>query len=114
MLVALFLLGIYLGVSVPITPTIPLTCAPSGLAGVILLWRRRNCIEPIHLAGLLGVLALYTGSVIFATDYLFLTKRFTGLLQLLYSLVIGYALFLTWCESNASSSPRSFSPSASA
>lgn len=94
-LVALFLLGIYLGVSIQITPTVPLTCAPSGLAGVLLLWRRRNDIEPVHLAGFLAVLGLYVASIVCASDYAFLGKRFTGLLQLTYSLVIGYALFLT-------------------
>jgi hypothetical protein len=94
-LVALFLIGISLGVSIPITPTVPLTCAPSGFAGLLLLWRRRNDIEPVHLAGLLAVLGLYAASIVCASDYSFLIKRFTGLLQLTYSLIIGYALFLT-------------------
>ncbi|MEO6065523.1 MAG: hypothetical protein ABIP49_07090, partial [Lysobacterales bacterium] len=94
-LVTLFLLGLYLGVSLQITSTIPLTCAPSGFAGLILLWRRRDQIEPAHLAGLFGVLALYLASILSASDYTFLEKRFTGLVQLAYSLVIGYALFIT-------------------
>jgi TRAP-type mannitol/chloroaromatic compound transport system permease small subunit len=94
-LVTLFLLGLYLGVSLQITPKVPLTCAPSGLAGIILLWRRRDQIEPVHLAGLLGILALYLASIMSATDYTFLDKRFTGLLQFAYSLVIAYALFVT-------------------
>jgi hypothetical protein len=94
-LVALFLLGIYLGVSIMITPTVPITCAPSGLAGVVLLWRRRNSIDPIHFAVFLGVLALYATSILCAADYSFLAKRGTGLLQITYSLTIGYALFLT-------------------
>jgi hypothetical protein len=93
-LVVVFLLGLYLGVSVFITPTVPLTAAPSGAAGLLLLWRRRNDMEPGHLAGLFGVLALYLASVLSATDYAYLQKRTTGLLQLAYSLVIGYALFL--------------------
>ena len=61
MLVAVFLLGLYLGVSLQITEKIPLTCAPSGVAGLILLWRRRDCIDPRHIAGFLGVLALFLG-----------------------------------------------------
>ena len=36
-----------------------------------------------------------SGSILSATDYAFLSKRFTGLVQLTYSLVIGYAMFLT-------------------
>lgn len=94
-LIALFLLGLYLGVSLQITAKIPLTCAPSGLAGLILLWRRRDDIQPRHLAGLLGVVALYLVWILLATNLAFLSKRFTGLVQLTYGLVIGYGLFLT-------------------
>jgi hypothetical protein len=74
---------------------VPLTCAPSGFAGLIMLWRRRDQIVPKHLAGLLLVITVYLCSVLAASDYSFLSKRFTGLLQLTYSLVIAYAMFLT-------------------
>ena len=94
-LIAVFLLGLYLGVSLQITSKIPLTCAPSGFAGLILLWRRRDDMQPRHLAGLLGVIALYLVWILIATDLAFLSKRFTGLVQLTYGLVIGYGLFLT-------------------
>lgn len=94
-LVVTFLLGLYLGVSLAISAKVPLTCAPSGLAGVIMLWRRRDQIVPKHLAGLLLVVTVYLCSVLAASDYSFLSKRFTGLLQLTYSLVIAYAMFLT-------------------
>ncbi|MBS0540972.1 MAG: hypothetical protein JSR47_19580, partial [Proteobacteria bacterium] len=94
-LIVLFLIGLYLGVSLQITSKIPLTCAPSGVAGMAMLWRRRDSIRPAHLAGLFAVVALYLGSVLAASDVSFLSKRFTGLIQLTYSLVIGYAMFLT-------------------
>jgi len=94
-LVVTFLLGLYLGVALPITATVPLTCAPSGIAGLIMLWRRRDQIAPRHLAGLLMVVTVYLCSVLAASDYSFLSKRFNGLLQLTYSLVIAYAMFLT-------------------
>ena len=81
-LIAVFLLGLYLGVSLQITSKIPLTCAPSGFAGLILLWRRRDDMQPRHLAGLLGVIALYLVWILIATDLAFLSKRFTGLVQL--------------------------------
>jgi hypothetical protein len=93
-LVVVFLVGLYLGVSLQITDKIPLTCAPSGVAGLILLWRFRNDVTPAALAGLLGVLAVYLGSILAASDYSFLPKRFTGLIQLVYSMVIAYGLFL--------------------
>lgn len=94
-LIVLFLLGIYLGVSLQISEKVPLTCAPSGLAGMIMLWRRRDQIDPRHLGGLLAVVAVFLASIMSAEDYAFLGKRFTGLLQITYSLVIGYALFVT-------------------
>ena len=94
-LVILFLAGLYLGVSLQITPTIPLTCAPSGVAGLFMLWRRRDQINSRHFAGLLAVVTVYLFSILAATNYNFLNKRFTGLLQLTYSLVIAYAMFLT-------------------
>jgi hypothetical protein len=94
-LVVIFLAGLYLGVTLPVTSKIPLTCAPSGFAGLAMLWRRRDQIKPTHLAGLFAVIALYLGSIFTATDFSYLGKRTTGLLQLTYSLVIGYALFLT-------------------
>ncbi|HEX2890282.1 hypothetical protein [Vineibacter terrae] len=97
-LVVIFLLGLYLNVSLQITPKIPLTCAPSGFAGLLLLWRRRDRIDPRHLGGLLAVIALYLGATLSATNYDYLGKRFTGLLQLTYSLVICYAFFVTMVQ----------------
>ncbi|HKU95440.1 MAG TPA: hypothetical protein VJR58_09195 [Vineibacter sp.] len=94
-LVVIFLLGLYLNVSLMVTSTVPLTCAPSGFAGLLLLWRRRDRLDPVHLGGLLLVIALYLGSILSATNYAFLSKRFTGWLQLTYSLVICYAFFVT-------------------
>ena len=44
-LVGIFLIGLYLGVALPITAKMPITCIPSGVAGLILLWRRREEIE---------------------------------------------------------------------
>jgi hypothetical protein len=95
LLVGIYLLGLYLGVSLEVSAKVPLTCAPSGVAGLIMLWRRRDQIANRHLAGLLMVVTVYLCSVLAASDYAFLSKRFTGLLQLTYSLVIAYAMFLT-------------------
>jgi hypothetical protein len=94
-LVVVFLFGLYTGVSLAVSAKVPLTCAPSGIAGFIMLWRRRDQIVPRHLAGLLMVVTVYLCSVLAAQDYSFLSKRFNGLLQLTYSLVIAYAMFLT-------------------
>lgn len=94
-LVLLFLLGIYTGYEFRVTPEIPIPSTVSGLAGVALLWRRRDDITSPQLCGLMAVMLVYLLSILSATDYGFLAKRFTGLVQLVYSLVISYALFLT-------------------
>lgn len=94
-LIILYLLGLYSGFALQISEKIPLPCAPSGVAGLFMLWRRRDQINPRHLAGLLVVVTVYLSSVLSASDYAFLSKRFTGLVQLTYSMVIGYAMFLT-------------------
>lgn len=107
-LVLIFLIGIYLGVSIPITSSVPFPSAPSGLAGMVLLWRRRDRIVPLHLAALLGVILVYVASILSASDYAFLGKRFTGLIQLTYSFVIGYALFLTILEAQRRQIARLF------
>jgi hypothetical protein len=94
-LIVLFLLGLYLGVAIQVTEKVPLTCAPSGFAGLWMLWRRRNDMRQSHLAGLILVLLVYVGSILSADDVNFLGKRTTGLLQLTYSLVVAYGMFLT-------------------
>lgn len=107
-LVLIFLIGIYLGVSIPVAKSVPFPAAPAGLAGMVLLWRRRDRIVPQHLAALLGVILIYVASILSASDYAFLGKRFTGLIQLTYSFVIGYALFLTILEAERRQLARLF------
>jgi hypothetical protein len=101
-LVVLFLVGLYLGVSIQITEKVPLTCAPSGFAGLWMLWRRRNEIRQSHLAGLLLVMLVFIGSILSADNVNFLGKRTTGLLQLTYSLIIAYGMFLTLVRADRS------------
>src|SRR4051812_14987118 len=94
-LIFLFMLGLYSNYTVQISASIPFPSAPSGIAGVILLWRRREQISEAGFIGLLGVLALFLFSILCATNISFLPRRTNGLIQLTYSIVIGYALFLT-------------------
>lgn len=95
LLLVIFFIGIYLGVIVQITPKIPFPSAPSGVAGLFLLWRRRDDIVPAHLGALFGIVLLYLAASLSTGDLTGLSKRFTGLVQLTYSFVIGYAMFLT-------------------
>jgi hypothetical protein len=94
-LICLFLLGLYTNYTIQISAKVPFPSMPSGVAGLLLLWRRRDLIRPAHLAGLVGVLALYLISILCATNVEYLPRRTNGLIQLTYSITIGYALFLT-------------------
>ncbi|MDE1145962.1 MAG: hypothetical protein PW843_04975 [Azospirillaceae bacterium] len=105
-LLVVFLLGIYTGFSIQITATVPFPAAISGMAGVVLLWRRRHAISPAGLASFLGVILLLLASILYAPGLDLLSKRTTGLLQMIYSLVISYALFLTVVEAGAAAFSR--------
>jgi hypothetical protein len=94
-LIGLFLVGMYTNFTVQVSAKVPFPSAPSGVAGLILLWRRRDQITPRGLACLIGVLALYLASIFCAPNLNFLQRRTNGLIQLTYSIIIGYALFLT-------------------
>lgn len=94
-LVIFFLLGLYTNYTIEISTKVPFPSAPSGIAGLFLLWRRRDQLTPRAVSGLVAVLALYVISVLVASDITFLHRRTNGLIQLTYSIVIGYALFLT-------------------
>jgi hypothetical protein len=94
-LLCLFLAGLYTHYTIQISAKVPFPSAPAGIAGLFLLWRRRDQIKPASFAGFLAVVLLYLLSIFAATDIRFLPRRTNGLIQLIYSLTIGYALFLT-------------------
>ncbi|HEY6716414.1 MAG TPA: hypothetical protein VI232_08725, partial [Reyranella sp.] len=94
-LICLFLAGLYTHYTIQISAKVPLPSAPAGIAGMFLLWRRRHQIKSAAFAGFLAVVLLYLLSIFAATDIRFLPRRTNGLVQLTYSLTIGYALFLT-------------------
>lgn len=100
LLLVVFFIGIYLGVIVQITSKIPFPAAPAGVAGLLLLWRRRDDIVPAHLGALFGIVLIYLAASLSAGDLTGLSKRFTGLVQLTYSFVIGYAMFLTLLQAS--------------
>jgi hypothetical protein len=107
-LICLFLLGLYSNYTIQISTNVPFPSAPSGVAGLILLWRRRNQISPIALGGLVGVLLLYLISMLCATNVNYLPRRTNGLIQLTYSIVIGYAVFVTVTQASRQQIARLF------
>ena len=94
-LICLFLIGMYTNYTIMVSAKVPFPSAPSGIAGLILLFRRRDLITPGAFACFIIIVLLFLISIFCATNISFLPRRTNGLIQLTYSLAIGYALFLT-------------------
>lgn len=62
-LLVLFLIGIYTHYTIQIATTVPFPAAPSGIAGMALLWRRRNDISVTAFGALTMVILLYLLSI---------------------------------------------------
>jgi hypothetical protein len=87
--------GLYTNYTISITQSIPFPSAPAGVAGALLLWRRRHSITSSALGGFFCILFVFVLSILLAPNLAFLPRRFNGLVQLTYSIAIGYGLFLT-------------------
>lgn len=93
-LVALFFVGIYLGVAAQLPGGIPIPGIIAGAAGSLLLLSEGSRVRERHVVAILFVLACYVLSVLAASDFRFLGERFKGWIQLTYSVLIGYGFFL--------------------
>jgi hypothetical protein len=94
-LICIFLAGLYTNYTIMLSEKVPLPSAPAGFAGLILLWRRRDDITSRALVGFCAIVTLYIASILIAPNIAWLPRRANGLIQLTYSLTVGYALFLT-------------------
>lgn len=93
-LVVLYLLGFYLGVAAKLPGGIPVPAVLAGIAGALLLLKNTGRIAERHLVPLITVLVLYLLSVLTVPNYGYLREHFKGFIQLSYSLILGYGLFL--------------------
>lgn len=93
-LILIFMTGIYAEVALNLSPTVPVPNIIAALAGFTLLLRHQDWIEEKQLVALIVLVFLLLVSVFCAADMSFLKKRLTGLVQLTYSLVLGYGFFI--------------------
>lgn len=93
-LILVFLTGIYMEVAIYLSPTVPVPNILAAMAGFALLLRHPDWVEEKHLTALLVVILLFLLSALCAADISFVKKRFTGFVQLSYSLVLGYGAFI--------------------
>jgi hypothetical protein len=94
-LIFIFMAGLYTNYTIMLSQKLPFPSAPAGIAGLILLVRRRNDITPRALVGFCAIVALFVASILCAPNISWLARRTNGLVQLTYSLAVGYGLFLT-------------------
>jgi len=94
-LMAVFMFGIATGIDFKLGAGLPVPAAVAGLAAAIMLVRRMSLIQERHILSMLILLLIFVASVLCATGYEMISERFKGLIQLSYSVVIAYALFLT-------------------
>ena len=99
-LICLFMIGIYTNYTIQISAKVPFPSVPAGVAGLLLLWRWRDKVTARSFGCFIGVLLLYVVSILCATDLSFLGRRTNGLIQLTYSLTIGYGLFLAMTQAS--------------
>ena len=58
------MVGLYTNYTIMLSEKVPFPSAPAGVAGLILLWRRRDQITPARFVGFLAVMALYLVSIL--------------------------------------------------
>jgi hypothetical protein len=93
-LVLVFLLGIYMELALQLSPTVPLPNVLAGLAAMALLLRHPDWVEERQVVALFSVVLLLLASIFCAENFGFFKSRLTGLIQMTYSLILGYALFI--------------------
>src|SRR5262245_56746310 len=79
-LVAIFLDGLYTNYTIMLSEKVPFPSVPSGVAGLLLLWRRRDQITNRALGIYVAVLLLYLFSIFAAPNIVFLQRRTNGLI----------------------------------
>jgi hypothetical protein len=94
-LLTIFFFGLITGIDIRLGAGLPIPAVVAGAAACVMIIRRLSMVTERHLLAMLILLLIYVASVLCASGYEMLGERFKGLIQLSYSIVIAYALFLT-------------------
>lgn len=92
-LVVLYLLGIYLGISLHLSQGVPVPSILAGVAGSLLLLKHSSRINDRLVLAFLAVIVIMVLSILTAPDYTYIGERFKGFIQFGYSLIIACGLF---------------------
>ena len=93
-LVAVYLIGVYLGISASLPGGVPIPAVMAGAAGLLLLARHSAEITMPQTIGLAMILTVAVLSILSAPDLDLTRERFKGLVQFFYSIVIGFVFYL--------------------
>jgi len=94
-LLTIFFFGLVTGIDLKVGAGLPIPAVVAGAAACVMIIRRLSMVSERHLLAMLILLLIYVASVLCASGYEMLGERFKGLIQLSYSIIIAYALFLT-------------------
>jgi hypothetical protein len=94
-LLMIFLFGIATGIDLKLGAGLPIPAVIAGVAACLMLIRRMSLIHERDLLSMLILLLIFVASVLCATGYEMMGERFKGLIQISYSIVIAYALYIT-------------------
>lgn len=90
----LFLVGIYLGIALPLPGGIPLPAVLAGVSGLLLLTKHMAELRTAHVLAVGSALAVAVISVLVSADVSLLGEKFKGFVQLTYSLLVAFGFFL--------------------
>jgi hypothetical protein len=89
-----YLIGIYLGISLPLPGGIPLPSVIAGIAGLLLLLHNADRLSTPVVLGVATVLAVCAFSILVSSELVLLKEKFKGLVQFGYSLVAALGFLL--------------------
>lgn len=107
-LIWLFLIGIYIDLAIQLSASVPVPSVIAAVAGSLMLVKNAGRIEEKHVVVLVGVALLYLLSILAVPDYSYLFGRLKGWIQLVYSFLIGYGLFITITKYDRAGAARFF------
>ena len=94
-LVFIYLLGVYTGVILYLTPTLFIPTFIAGCAAILLLLKNIRRVQKSHLKPMFGLLVIALLTLFFAPNReAYFIERFKGFISLAYALVSAYVLFL--------------------
>ena len=89
-----FLVGLYLGIALPLPGGIPLPSVLAGVAGLLLLSKNMGELRSAHVLAGGSALSIAVLSILASGEISLLGEKFKGFVQLTYSILMAFGFFL--------------------